>query len=87
MIIPNLNDVLGDPTENSSCEVCTKWNSVTNLSIKKFKNTQDKILISHYFFHSEVTLPLRHQTLKLPGIGIKRKKIALQKVNTPDSFS
>ena len=73
--------------ENGFCEVYTNWASVTNLSEKIFKKTQKKIIVSHYFFLSEVTLPLSYQIPKSPDIGIKRKKIVLQNVTTPDSFS
>ena len=66
------------------------WATLTESSIclkENFKKLRKKLLISHYFFLSDVTPLMSYQIPNLPGIGLKRKKIVLQKVNTPDSFS
>ena len=57
--------------------LCLKENS---------KKLRKEILVSHYFFLSEVTLSLIDHTLKLPGIDKKRKEIVMQKFTHQTNF-
>lgn len=83
-IIRTLNDVLGDPNREWLLWGLHLVGLGYHFASKKIKQISEK---NSHFFLSETTLPLSYQILKLPGIGIKRKKILLQKINTPDRFS